>query len=337
MRNRIVTVFGGSGFIGRHLVQRLAERGAVVRVAVRDPEDALYLKPMGEIGQIVPMAASVTDPASIARAVAGADAVVNLVGILSEWGKRTFQRIHVEGAKNVAEAAAAAGARSLIHVSALGADPDSPSAYARTKAGGEAAVKDAFPGAVIIRPGVIFGPEDNFFNLFAGLTRFTPVLPVFGCPTLPKLTFFGEHGPLHVDIYGDGGSRMQPVYVGDVAEAIAVVLDDPSMESLTLELGGPGVYSYKALMELLLKTIGRRRLLLPYPFALARMHAWFLEKWPTPLITRDQLRLLERDNVVAETALGFKDLGLKPKPAEAILPTYLKRFRPVGQPSTAAA
>ncbi len=337
MRNRVVTVFGGSGFIGRHLVKRLAERGAIVRVAVRDPENALYLKPMGEVGQIVPVAASITDPPSTAAAVDGADAVVNLVGILSEWGRRTFQRIHVEGAKNVAQAAAEAGVSSLVHVSAIGADGDAPAAYGRTKAAGEAAVRAAFPGAVILRPSVVFGPEDHFFNLFAGLARVSPVLPLFGCPTFPKLTFFGEQGPLQVDIYGSGGTRFQPVYVGDVAEAIALVLNDPAMEAMTFELGGPGVYSYKALMELLLKTIGRRRLLLPITFAQAHMHAWFLEKWPQPLLTRDQLRLLERDNVVAENALGFQDLGLEPTPAEAILPSYLSRFRPAVRHSTAPA
>jgi len=328
MARRVVTVFGGSGFIGRHVVQRLAGEGAIVRVAVRDPEAANFLKPLGDIGQIVPIHADVTDPASVALVTHGADAVVNCVGILSEWGKRTFERIHVEAAANIARAAAAAGVRRLVHVSAAAADAQSPSAYARSKAAGEDAVREAFPGATIVRPSVVMGPEDRFFNLFAGITRFSFVLPVFGCPLIPKLILFGLDAPIDLDPYGDGGTRMQPVYVGDVATAVVRILGQDETAAKTYELGGPGVYSFKQLMELLLKYTGRRRILVPVPFGLASFYAWFLEKLPNPLLTRDQVTLLKKDTVVAAGALGFKDLGIAPASAEAVLPAYLHRFRP---------
>lgn len=327
MSSRLVTVFGGSGFLGRHLVQRLAADGAIVRVAVRDVEAAQFLKPMGEIGQIVPVAANITDESQVAAAVEGAQRVVNLVGILSQWGRSTFQRVHGEGAANVARAARDAGAERLVQVSAIGADKDSASQYASTKAEGEEAVKDAFNGASIVRPSVVFGPEDNFFNMFAGMTLLSPVLPVFGCPTVPKVTLFGDP-MVHIDFYGDGGTKLQPVYVGDVAEAIMNILGDPSTAGKTYELGGPTVYSFKEIMELLLSQIGRRRLLAPMPFAVARFEAWFIEKFPNPLLTRDQLTLLEKDNVVGRKALSFKALGMKATPAEVVLPTYLHRFRP---------
>lgn len=324
----MVTVFGGSGFLGRHLVQRLAAAGALVRVAVRDVEAANFLKVLGDVGQIVPWPADITDPAQVATALDGASEAVNLVGILYERGRRTFERIHVDGAANVAGAAKAAGVNSLVQVSAIGADAASESQYARTKATGEAAVRAAFPAATILRPSVVFGPEDNFFNLFAGLARLSPVLPVFGCPTVPKVKLFPEGGLFEVDLYGSGGTRFQPVYVGDVADAIVKALTTPACRSKTYELGGPVVYSFKELMDLLLAEVGRKRFLLPLPFAIASFEAFFLELWPKPLLTRDQVTLLKRDNVVAEGALGFKDLGLAPKAAEAIVPTYLHRFRP---------
>jgi len=323
-----VTVFGGSGFVGRHVVQRLAAAGAAVRVAVRDVEAANFLKVLGDTGQVVPWPADISEPAQVAKAVDGAGEAVNLVGILYESGRRTFERIHAEGAATVARAAKAAGVGSLVQVSAIGAAAGSPSAYARTKAAGEAAVKATFPGAVILRPSVVFGPEDNFFNMFAGLARLSPVLPVFGCPTVPKVKLFPEGGLIEVDLYGSGGTRFQPVYVGDVADAIVKALAEPKCRGKTYELGGPVIYSFKELMDLLLSEIGRKRFLLPLPFALATVEAFFLEMWPKPLLTRDQVTLLKRDNVVAPGALGFKDLGIAPKPAEAILPTYLHRFRP---------
>ncbi len=328
MDKRVVTVFGGSGFVGRHLVNRLAKAGAHVRIAVRDIEAANFLKIGGDTGQVVPWPADITDPAQVKAAADGADWVVNLVGILFERGKRTFQRIHVDGAGNVAEAAKEAGAKRLVHVSALGADENSPARYGRTKAAGEAAVMKAFPGATIVRPSVVFGPEDNFFNLFAGLARLTPVLPVFGCPVWPKITLFPENGFLDIDLYGDGGTRFQPVYVGDVGDAIMNILADPSTGGLVYELGGPRQYSFKEIMELMLDGTGRKRFLAPLPFAVAAFEAWFLEFWPKPLLTRDQVKLLTRDNVVSGSRPGFRELGIEPMPAEAILPTYLGRFRP---------
>lgn len=328
MKPRLVTVFGGSGFIGRHLVRRLASAGDIVRVGVRDPEDAMFLKTMGEVGQVVPVAVDVTDPASVAAAVEGAGAVVNLVGILWQWGRSTFRRIHVEGAANVARAAADAGVRRLVHVSAIGADAESASRYAATKAAGEAAVKEAFPEAAIIRPSVVFGPEDKFFNRFAGMARFSPMLPVFGCPFPPRVSLLAGDGLFGIDLYGSGGTRFQPVYVGDVAEAMVRILADRKTSGKTFELGGPRIYTFKEVMELVLAEIGRRRMLIPMPLAIARFNAWFIEKLPNPLLTRDQVTLLEKDNVVGADALSFEDLGIEPTTAEAILPTYLRRFRP---------
>ncbi len=328
MARRLVTVFGGSGFIGRHLIQRLAKQGAIIRVATRDTEAANFLKPLGEIGQVVPVPVDIANEDSIARAVHGADQVINLIGILSEWGKSTFQRIHVDTAGAVARAAAKAGVGQLVHVSALGASPESASFYARSKAAGEEAVKAAFADAVIVRPSAVFGPEDRFFNLFASLARFTPVMPVFGCPLIPKLHLFGLDAPVDLDFYGDGGTRLQPVYVGDIADAITKILGDGSIKGKTYELAGPHVYSFKAMMDMILKESSRPRILIPYPFALAKFWAWFLEFLPNPILTRDQVTLLKDDNVISGELPGFADLGLKAARAEAMLPTYLRRFRP---------
>jgi len=236
--------------------------------------------------------------------------------------------LHVDAAATVAKAAAAAGVARLVQMSALGADPISPAAYGRSKAAGEAAVAEAFPGATIVRPSVVFGPEDNFFNKFAGLTRITPVLPVFGCPVMPKVDFFKDGGFVSVDIYGDGGTKFQPVYVGDVADAINSILDDDATAGRAFELGGPRVYSFKEVMELLLQQINRRRLLVPVPFAIAAINAWFLEWLPVPPLTRDQVNLLRRDNVVSAGAATLADLGVDATPVEGVLPTYLYRFRP---------
>jgi uncharacterized protein YbjT (DUF2867 family) len=328
MDRRVVTVFGGSGFIGRHLVRRLAKDGWLVRVAVRDIEAAMFLKPAGDVGQIVLVPASVTRAETVENAVAGANAVVNLVGILAESGKRTFESIHVDGAKTVATAAAKAGVERLVQVSAIGADEESDSVYAQSKAAGEAAVFKAFPGASVVRPSVVFGAEDKFFNMFAFMARLSPVLPVFGCPTVPSLSWDAETGKPVIDIYGDGGTRMQPVHVGDVADAIARILADSDTKGKTYELGGPQILSFKEIMEIMLRVIRRRRLLMPVPFAIVSLKAWFLEKLPNPLLTRDQVKLLKSDNVVSEGALGLSDLGIDPAPVETILPTYLARFRP---------
>jgi len=218
-----------------------------------------------------------------------------------------------------------------VHVSALGASAESAAEYARTKAAGEEAVKAAFANATIVRPSAIFGPEDRFFNMFAGMARFTPVLPVFGCPLIPKVKLFGLDTPIDFDLYGDGGTRLQPVYVGDVADAIMKMLDDRESAGKIYELGGPRVYSFKDMMDMVLKESGRPRLLLPYPFALAKFWAWFLEFLPKPLLTRDQVTLLKSDNVVSGDLPGFAELGIEPAAAEAMLPTYLRRFRPIAK------
>ncbi len=317
MAARVVTVFGGSGFIGRYLVQRLAKRGWTVRVAVRHPDRALFLKPMGAVGQITPVAASVRHAGSIAAAVAGAEAVVNLVGILYERGAQTFAAVHAEGAAAVADAARSAGARTLVHMSALGADPTSSAQYARTKAAGEHAVRAAFPGAAISRPSIVFGPEDGFFNRFAALTRFSPALPLIG----------------------GGKTRFQPVYVGDVAGALLRLTEDPTAAGKTYELGGPRIYSFRELLELMLREIGRRRLLVSIPFAVARAQGLALEivdratlqLLPPPPLTADQVRLLERDNVVSSGALTLADLGIQPAAVELTVPSYLARYRPGGR------
>ncbi len=306
MTIRRVTVFGGSGFLGRYIVERLADEGVVVTVAVRDPERAKFLMPLGNVGQIVPVAASVTHQASVDATVAGADAVINLVGILHQRGRRSFKAIHADGAARVARAAAAAGARHMVHLSALGADPRAPSEYARSKAAGEAAVREAFPTATILRPSIIFGPEDGFFNLFAGLARISPVLP----------------------LYGGGHTRFQPVYVGDVADA---VMHLPSPGGATYELGGPQVYSFAELLRLMLRHIDRRRILLPLPYSVGAMQAFFFEFLPNPPLTRDQLRQLRTDNVVSPEALSFADLGIAPTALDVVLPTYLKRYRRGGR------
>ena len=308
MAEPVITVFGGSGFIGRYLVKRLAAGGARVRVAVRDPGAAGFLRPMGDVGQVAPIQANVGDEASVAAAVAGAGAVANLVGILFERGRRSFAAVHAHGAGRVARAAAAAGVGRLVHVSAIGAGPDSPSAYARSKGEGEAAVRAAFEQATIVRPSVVFGPEDNFFNRFAALARLAPALPLF-----------------------DGGAtRFQPVYVGDVAEALARVLETPQSASKTYELGGPRAYSYREIMELVMAETRRERPLVSVPSVAVRPLAAVMGLLPNPPLTGDQLIQLGRDNVVSPGALGLSDLGIVPRAAEPIVADYLRRYRRAG-------
>jgi NADH dehydrogenase len=310
MALRLATVFGGSGFIGRHVVQRLAAEGWRVRVAVRDPVGAQYLQPLGVVGQIVPTLCDVRREDSVKAAVAGAHLAINLVGILFERRAATFQAIHVEGAATVAAACRDAGVAALVHLSALGAAADSPSAYARSKAAGEAAVRQSFPSAAVLRPSVVFGAEDGFFNRFAGLAQLSPVLPVFGALSRRR----------------PGGPRFQPVYVGDVGDAVmAAAL--PEHAGRTYALGGPRVYSLGEVMRLILAVTNRRRLLLPLPLFVARLMAVFLQVMPNPLITPDQVKLLASDNIVAPDAPGLAALGIVPKTAEVILPTYLGRFR----------
>jgi NADH dehydrogenase len=305
---RVATVFGGAGFIGRHVVQRLAAAGWIVRVAGRDTERAGRLRVLGGVGQVVPVAASVTDEASVARAVAGAEAVVNLVGILFERKPGDFSRIQAEGAGRVARLAAVAGAKRLVHLSAIGADAASESLYARTKAEGEAAVLAAFPSATILRPSVVFGEEDQFFNRFAGLGAVLPVMPVVA-----------------------GETRFQPVFVGDVADAVMAAITREDAAGRTYELGGPRAMSMRQVLEFVLEHTGRRKRLVPLPAGLVRFQARVGEMLPTPPLTRDQLILLGRDNLVAEGALTLADLGIAPKAAEAVAPAYLARYRPGGR------
>lgn len=319
MNGWVVTVFGGTGFIGRQLVGALAARGVRVRVAARDTEKVMPLKPLGDLGQIAPVAASLTNADSVARAVKGADAVVNLVGILAESGRNTFQALHAEGAATVAKAAAEAGAKALVHMSALGADPNHPAEYARTKARGEAAVREAFPKASILRPSVVFGPDDNFFNMFAAMARTAPVLPYF---TLDGFS-------LKAGLAGSGGPRFQPVYVGDVVESIVRLLDTPDLQGKTFELGGPRAYSMKEVMELVSRETGRNRPVVPLPFWVAKAQGAALGWLPNPLITTDQVKLMARDNVLSGDLPGLEALGIEPQTVETIVPTYLARFRPL--------
>jgi NADH dehydrogenase len=303
----VATVFGGSGFIGRNVVQRLARQGYVIRAAVRDTEAAIVLKPMGAVGQVVPLRAPVSNPDAVARAVEGARVVVNLVGILAERRPGDFHRVMGEGAGNVARAAAAAGAAALVHVSAIGADPASPSLYGRAKAEGEASVRAAFPAATVLRPSVVFGPEDQFFNRIAGMARMLPVVPVIA-----------------------GGTRLQPVYVGDVADAVMAALALPAASGKTFELGGPQVFTFRELLEWVLVAIRRHRRLIEVPPGLARLQAGLLERVPGKPLTRDQLLMLSRDNVVAAGVPGLADLGIVPTPVDLVVPGYLRRFRPGG-------
>jgi uncharacterized protein YbjT (DUF2867 family) len=303
----VATVFGGSGFLGRYVVQRLARRGFVVRVAVRDPVAAGFLKPMGAVGQIVPLYTPVTDEALVHRALEGASWAVNLIGILAERHAGDFDRVHAEGAGRVARLAAACGVRALVQVSAIGADPTSPSRYGRSKAAGEAAVLAAFPAATILRPSLVFGPEDAFFNRFAGLARLLPVMPVIA-----------------------GATRFQPVYAGDVADAALAALDRHAAAGMLYELGGPEVRSFRELMAAVLTWTGRHRPLVNVPMGLARLQARLGELVPGKPLTRDQLLMLGRDNVVAPGTPGLAELGIVPTPMELIVPDYLARFRPGG-------
>ena len=309
MTSQNVVVVGGSGFLGRHIVRLLARAGMRVRVASRDPERGGWLRPMGEVGQVVPVQVNVRYPASIRAAVAGADAVVNLVGILYRSGAQRFEAVHSVGAGSVAEAAAEAGIERLVHVSAIGASETSSAEYARSKAGGEAAVRAAFPNATIVRPSVLFGPEDKFFNLFASLARFTPVLPLIG----------------------GGQTRFQPVYVGDVGEAVGRCILQGDGAGETYELGGPRVMTFQEVLEYILEAIGRRRLLVPVPFAIVSLEAALLQLWPRPLLTRDQVELLKTDNVASPDCPGLEALGLAATPIEAITPSYLFRYRKGGR------
>lgn len=308
----LVTIFGGSGFLGRNVVRALCKRDYRIRVAVRRPELAGYLQPSGKVGQVHIVQANLRYPASVEAALRDSDAVINLVGILAEGGGQTFDAVQAKGAETVAKAAAAAGA-SLVHVSAIGADAESPSRYAKAKAAGEAAVRAAVPSATIFRPSVMFGPEDQFTNRFAALARLSPVLPLIG-----------------------GATKMQPVYVGDVATAIADAVDGKAKAGATYELGGPEVLTLREIIEAIVGIADRKPMLVPLSFGLARLQAAFLQFAPGALkLTPDQVTLLERDNVVSDAAkaagLTLEGLGITPDSLEAIAPQYLWRFRPAGQ------
>ena len=313
----LVTVFGGSGFLGAHAVRALARGGLRVRVAVRNPGRGYRLRMLGDVGQIEVVQANIRDPNSIGRALDGAQACVNLVGVLYESGRQKFDGVHVTGARNVAEAAAAQGIRRFVQVSAIGADAQSSAKYARSKAAGEAAVRAVIPDAVILRPSIVFGQEDHFFNRFGAMAALSPVLPLIG----------------------GGACRFQPVFVGDVATAIASAVADPAAAG-AYELGGPGVYSFKALMEIVSRETGRRPLLAPIPFPVASLIGLagdLVAGLVPPPLTRDQVELLKTDNVVAPGAAGLAELGVQPTALEAILPTYLFRYRKGGQYADAVA
>ena len=300
-----VAILGGSGFIGRYTVKRLAERGDVVAVGARNAAAAKFLKLKGDVGQVGLVNIAIDDERLLPAFLAGNQAVVNCVGILQERGAQRFDRVHHTAPARLARLAREAGVERFIHISAIGADPRSTSAYARSKAAGEQAVRDAFPTATILRPSIVFGPEDQFFNRFAALAMVSPVLPLIG----------------------GGETRFQPVYVGNVADAVVRCLDDPATAGRTYELGGPKIYSFRALMELLLAEIRRKRLLVEIPFGLASLQARVMAILPNPPLTADQVELLKRDNVVSTGALTLATLGITPAAVEAILPTYLDRFR----------
>ena len=308
MSTNLVTIFGGSGFLGRHTVRALARAGWRIRVATRNPGRGFFLRPLGTVGQIDFVKCDVADADSVAAAVKGSNAVINLTGILFQKGQ-TFEDVQAEGAANIAHAAADAGATVLVHVSAIGADAQSESEYATTKAQGEQAVRESFPQAVILRPSIIFGPEDGFFNKFAAMARYLPVLP----------------------LVGGGHTRFQPVFVGDVAAAIVKALSSEEARGRTFELGGPSIYSFKELLQLILRETGRKRILAPLPFGIATVQAAFLQILPNPILTMDQVKLLKKDNVVAPTAAGLADLGITPTSVEAVIPSYLWRFRAKGE------
>ncbi len=318
----IATVFGGSGFLGRSVIAALAGRGWRIRAGSRRPDLGNYLQPLGRVGQIQPVQANLRFPASLAPVLRDANVAVNLVGILGESGRQTFEAVHAAGARAAATAAKEAGVERFVHVSAIGADARSASAYARTKARAEAAVRDVYPDAVILRPSILFGPEDDFFNRFAALARMAPVLPLIG----------------------GGHTRFQPAYVGDVGEAVAIAADGGAKPGATYELGGPEVKTFKELLAYICAVTGRHRPLVPVPFALLRgpaaatelLDGLLLGLFPKMLVlTRDQLTQLRHDNVVSAESvaagLTLPGLGIEPRAIASIVPTYLYRFRKAGQ------
>jgi len=305
MRSRRTAVLGGSGFIGRYVVKRLAARGEVIAAGCRNAEAAKFLRPMGDVGQVALLNVAIDDEVLLPAFLAGNGALVNCVGILRESAPQTFERVHHTGPARLARFARDAAVERFVHISAIGADPRSTSAYARTKAAGEQAVRDAFPTVTILRPSVVFGPEDQFFNRFATMATISPVLPLIG----------------------GGETRFQPVHVGDVADAVVKCLDDPATAGRTYELGGPKIYTLRQILELLLTEIRRRRGFIDLSFGLAAFQAKLMSILPNPPLTPDQVELLKRDNVVSSGAMTLSSLDIAPTAVEAILPTYLDRFR----------
>ena len=309
VENKIATVFGGTGFVGRQIVRELAARGVRVKVATRVPESAYFLKPAGNVGQIVPLACRYSDPESIAEAVNGSDFVVNCIGVLYERGKRqTFARAHVEIPSNIAAACAQHNVKSFVHISALGIEA-STSKYAQSKLEGEKSVRQNFPKAVILRPSVIFGEDDAFFNMFAELSRYSPVLPLIG----------------------GGKTKFQPVYVGDVASAVIKALEYPGANGFTFELGGPEVLSFKEIYARLFSYTHRKRMLVNLPFGVAKIEASFLSLLPKPLLTPDQVESLKSDSIVAAGALSLESLGVNATGLDSVLPSYLPSYRKGGR------
>lgn len=302
---RVVTIFGGSGFVGRYLVQKFAEKGDHVRIAVRNPVAAQFLKSLGEVGNITPVQVSLSSSESLSTVILGSDVVINLVGILYEKGSQTFEALHVEGAGNIAKIASELEVPTLLHMSALGANKDSHARYASTKARGEEMVLKYFPEATVFRPSVIFGKEDAFLNRFAQMALLSPFLPLIG----------------------GGKTRFQPIYVGDVAECFLNASLLKEARGNIYELGGPSIYSFKDLMAYLLQTIHRKRILLSLPFSLAKAMGTIAQFLPTPPLTPDQVELLKADSVVSPQALNIEDLGVQPKALEVVAPLYLARYR----------
>ena len=308
MEARQITVFGGSGFLGRYVVRALAKKGWRIKVATRHPNKAFFLRPMGQVGQIGFVKCDVADADQIAQALAGSQAAVNLAGIMFQRGQ-TFQDVHVDGPETIAKEAARQGLRAFVHVSAIGANAESDARYAATKGEGEKRVREAFPHTIIMRPSLLFGTEDQFFNRFAEMARFLPALPLIG----------------------GGRTKFQPVFVADAAAAIVAALDDPHAQGKTYELGGPTIYSFKQLMEIMLGVIERKRIFVPLPFGIAFLKSIFLQLMPKPLLTPDQVRMLKHDNVVSPTAHHLKQLGITPTTVEAEIPNYLWRYRAKGE------
>ena len=308
-------------------MRELANQGMLVRVAVRNIESANYLKVMGDVGQIVLIASDIGDKDKVRPVVEGADIVINLVGLLFESGNQNFNRIHIEAASNIADACAHFKVSKLIQISSVGASEKSESNYSVSKAIAEKKMREIYPSAIVLRPSIIFGPEDNFINLFASIARFSPGLPVFGCSLFPKFALFSKGKILDLDFFGEGGTKFQPVYVGDVVKAIAKCLELGAADGNTYELGGPRVLSTKDLMQMILDAIGRRRFLIPTPFWYLTLVASFLEFLPSPLITKDQVRSLREDNVVSSNVQVLEDLDISSTDLEAIIPHYLLRFR----------